>query len=279
MNYSVFSCDLTSLSDVTKDLLTAFLAECGFESFMEEDNKFKAYIQTENLDKEALSETLASNETIFGKIDFSISSIANADWNSTWESTFESVEICDKILVKTPEYKSQNEHQYEILIKPQLAFGSGTHETTSLILQEMLSIDCNDKTIADCGCGTGILGIFASIRGAKSVFAFDYDDNCITNTIANCQLNRISNLSVEQAQLDILQDKNFDIVLANINKNILISNMEYLANSVKKDGIAIMSGFYSEDVDDITKSAQSVGLEYKQSKSSNNWTIIIFTKK
>lgn len=279
MNYSVFSCDLICLSDLTKDLLTAFLAECGFESFMEEDNQFKAYIQTENLDKDALSETLESNEAIFGKIDFSISSIANADWNSTWESSFEFVEICDKILVKTPECKSSNTHQYEILIKPQLAFGSGTHETTSLILQELLQVDCNNKEIADCGCGTGILGIFASMRGAKSVFAFDYDDNCVTNTIANCQLNQISNLSVEQAQLDILQGKNFDIVLANINKNILIDNMQYLANSVRKNGIAILSGFYNEDVDDITKFAQLVGLEHKQSKSNNNWTIIIFTKK
>lgn len=279
MNYSVFSCDLICLSDLTKDLLTAFLAECGFESFMEEDNQFKAYIQTENLDKDALSETLESNEEIFGKIDFSIATIPNEDWNSTWESTFESIQICDEILVKTPEYKSSQTYQYEIVIKPHLSFGSGTHETTSQILQELLHINCKNKTFADCGCGTGILGIFAAIRGAKSVYAFDYDDSCIANTKENCQLNSIENISIEQAKLDSLQGKDFDIVLANINKNILIDNMNYIANSVKTNGLAIMSGFYSEDVDDIKKSAENFNLEYEESKSKNNWTIIIFTKK
>lgn len=279
MNYSVFSCNLACLSDITKDLLTAFLAECGFESFMEENNQFKAYIQTENLDKEALSETLIENESMFGKIEFSISVIKDENWNQVWESTFESVEICDEILVKTPSYTPSKDYHYQIIIKPQLAFGSGTHETTAQILQELLSVDCKGKTCADCGCGTGILGIFASIRGAKSVYAFDYDDSCVANTKDNCQLNNIETISVAQAKLDSLQGKTFDIVLANINKNILIDNMQYIANSTKNQGLAIMSGFYTEDIADITKAAQSFGLEYKESKSQNNWTIIIFTKK
>ena len=278
MEYSEFACDLQCLSDETKDLLTAFLAEVGFESFIEENDMFKAYVQTENIDKQALQETIECAKPLIGEINYTIQNIPSQNWNKEWESTFESAEISNDIIVRIPSYTPQKTYKYEILIEPKMSFGSGTHETTSLIMQTMQQYDFNNKTVADCGCGTGILGIFASILGAKSVFAFDYDSCCVENTKTNMQLNCIGNISIELGKLDLLSNKTFNVVLANINKNILIENMEYLSHSVEHKGTLLLSGFYLEDVADVQKSAEEHGLKFVESKSKNNWTLTIFTR-
>ena len=279
MEYCEFSCDLKALVAEKQELLTVFLSEIGFESFMETDEKYTAYIQSDNFDKQALIETLEEAEPILGKFEYAIVTIPSQDWNTEWESSFQYAQINDEIIVRTPLYQPEKQYKYNIIIDPKMSFGSGTHETTSLILQAMSKMDFKGKSVADCGCGTGILGIFASMLGAKSVLAFDYDSCCVENTSTNIQLNNIANMDVQQAKLDILNGKKFDCILANINKNILIENMEFLANAVNENGTLILSGFYSEDVDEIAKSAKTYNLHKINNESKNNWTITTFKRK
>ncbi len=279
MDYYEFTCDSHCLSVDTQELLTAFLAEIGFESFNEENGQYKAYIQCMLYDAKRLQDMLRQRESCLGTFPYTIEFKASEDWNKQWEDSFTSVEINNDIVIRTPDCKPQKRYLHEILIQPRMAFGSGTHETTSLILQTMRDIDFQRKTVADCGCGTGILGIFASLLGASNVFAFDYDQNSVENARTNVTLNNITNVSIQQATLDVLQNKQFDIVLANINRNVLVENMKFLANAVNNNGLAIMSGFYSEDVAYIQKSAESFGLQFITSKSKNNWTIVTFIRK
>lgn len=279
MEYCEFSCDLKALVAEKQELLTVFLSEIGFESFMETDEKYTAYIQSDNFDKQALIETLGEAEPILGKFEYAIVTIPSQDWNTEWESSFQYAQINDEIIVRAPLYQPEKQYKYNIIIDPKMSFGSGTHETTSLILQAMSKMDFKGKSVADCGCGTGILGIFASMLGAQSVLAFDYDSCCVENTKTNMQLNNVANMNVQQAKLDILNGKKFDCILANINKNILIENMEFLANAVNENGTLILSGFYSEDVDDIAKSASAHNLHNICNESKNNWTITTFKRK
>ena len=279
MEYCEFSCDLKALVAEKQELLTVFLSEIGFESFMETDEKYTAYIQSDNFDKQALIETLEEAEPILGKFEYAIVTIPSQDWNTEWESSFQYAQINDEIIVRAPLYQPEKQYKYNIIIDPKMSFGSGTHETTSLILQAMSKMDFKGKSVADCGCGTGILGIFASMLGAQSVLAFDYDSCCVENTKTNMLLNNVANMNVQQAKLDILNGKKFDCILANINKNILIENMEFLANAVNENGTLILSGFYSEDVDDIAKSASARNLHNIYNESKNNWTITTFKRK
>lgn len=279
MDYCEFTCDLDRLSLENKDILTALLSEIGFESFYEENNVFKAYIQKELYNEQALRETMDSANYFLGNFPYSVQTIQSQNWNSEWEATFECAEVSDSILIRTPQYKPTKSFDYEIVIKPEMSFGSGTHETTSQILQTMSTIDFSGKTVADCGCGTGILGIFASLLGAKQVFAFDYDDCCVSNTLTNMHLNNVGNMDVQLAKLDALSRKKFDVVIANINRNILVSNMNFIANAVNSNGLVVLSGFYTEDVADIQMAAEQYGLQLQSTKSKNNWTITTFIYK
>lgn len=279
MDYCEFNCKSNCLSNESKELLTAFLADCGFESFIEEQDDFKAYIQKEQYNANTLQKAISNAETLLGKIPYSVCEMPSQNWNSTWESTFEYAEISNDILVRIPTFKPTKQYKHEIIIDPKMSFGSGTHETTSQILQTMATLDFSGKTVVDCGCGTGILGIFAKKLGAKSIFAFDYDSCCVENTNTNIKLNECTDFHVELAKLDVLQEKTFDYVIANINRNILIENMQFLAQAVNQNGTAIMSGFYQEDVPAIENTAKSFGLKINEVKSKNNWTIITFTHK
>ena len=278
MDYYEFTCDSHCLSADSQELLTAFLAEIGFESFNEENGLYKAYIQSALYNAKQLQEMLKERESCLGTFPYTINFEASKDWNKQWEDTFTSVEINNDIVIRTPNFTPEKHYIHEILIQPRMAFGSGTHETTSLILQEMSKMDFKGKSVADCGCGTGILGIFASMLGAKSVLAFDYDSCCVENAKTNMQLNNVANMNVQQAKLDILNDKKFDCILANINKNILIENMEFLANAVNENGTLILSGFYSKDVDDIANSVNAYNLHNIYNESKNNWTITTFKR-
>ena len=279
MEYCEFQTAVRELSEEKKDMLTAILSDFGFESFYEENGLYKAYIQQNNFSETTFQTTMSDAEQIIGKIKFSISEIPSANWNQTWENSFDSIRISDEILIKTSTSNNTDIAKYTIVINPRMAFGSGTHETTSLILQAMQNIDFHGKTVADCGCGTGILAIFASMLGAKSVIAFDYDQCSVDNTIENIELNNIHNISVFHSSFEIMENKQFDIVLANITRNILVENMKQITDSLNPNGILIASGFYSDDIDIIRKNAESAGLSFVDSQTKNNWSITTFIHK
>ena len=279
MEYCEFQTETRGLSEEKKDMLTAILSDFGFESFYEENGLYKAYIQQNSFTETAFQTTMSDAERFLGKLQFSIAEIPSTNWNQTWENTFDSVRISDEILIKTSTSNNTDTAKYTIVINPRMAFGSGTHETTSLILQAMKNIDFDGKTVADCGCGTGILAIFASMLGAKNIIAFDYDKCSVDNSIENIELNNIHNISVFHSSFEIMENKKFDIILANITRNILVENIKRLIKSLNSNGILIASGFYSDDIEIIRKNAESTGLTFVGSQTKNNWSITTFIHK
>lgn len=279
MEYCEFQTATRGLSEEKKDMLTAILSDFGFESFYEENGLYKAYIQQNSFTETAFQTTMSDAERFLGKLQFSIAEIPSTNWNQTWENTFDSIRISDEILIKTSTSNNTDTAKHTIVINPRMAFGSGTHETTSLILQAMKDIDFDGKTVADCGCGTGILAIFASMLGAKNIIAFDYDKCSVDNSIENIELNNIHNISVFHSSFEIMGNKKFDIVLANITRNILVENIKRLTKSLNPDGILIASGFYSDDIEIIRKNAEPTGLTFVGSQTKNNWSITTFIHK
>lgn len=279
MEYCEFQTATRGLSEEKKDMLTAILSDFGFESFYEENGLYKAYIQQNSFTETAFQTTMSDAERFLGKLQFSIAEIPSTNWNQTWENTFDSIRISDEILIKTSTSNNTDTAKHTIVINPRMAFGSGTHETTSLILQAMKDIDFDGKTVADCGCGTGILAIFASMLGAKNIIAFDYDKCSVDNSIENIELNNIHNISVFHSSFEIMENKKFDIILANITRNILVENIKRLIKSLNPDGILIASGFYSDDIEIIRKNAESTGLTFVGSQTKNNWSITTFIHK
>ena len=279
MEYCEFQTATRGLSEEKKDMLTAILSDFGFESFYEENGLYKAYIQQNSFTETAFQTTMSDAERFLGKLQFSIAEIPSTNWNQTWENTFDSIRISDEILIKTSTSNNTDIAKHTIVINPRMAFGSGTHETTSLILQAMKDIDFDGKTVADCGCGTGILAIFASMLGAKNIIAFDYDKCSVDNSIENIELNNIHNISVFHSSFEIMENKKFDIILANITRNILVENIKQLTKSLNSNGILIASGFYSDDIEIIRKNAESTGLTFVGSQTKNNWSITTFIHK
>ena len=280
MDYLEFSTNLQGKIPFADEIITAQLAEIGFESFSNEENRiYKAYIQKQDFDQQALTELIKTIEEHLGELNYTITELETVNWNAEWEAQFSPVEINTDILIKAPFHAIENEQnfRYVIEIEPKMSFGTGHHETTCLTLQTMLDLDFTGKTVADCGCGTGVLAIAALKMGAQSAYAFDYDPLCYENTLENKIRNNVENLTIEQGDLSLLERKTFDIVLANINRNILAHNMHYLAKSLKPNGILVLSGFYEHDIDFLLEKTAQFSLTYQSHKTQNKWTAILLT--
>ncbi|MDR1762267.1 MAG: 50S ribosomal protein L11 methyltransferase, partial [Bacteroidales bacterium] len=240
-----------------------------------------AYIQKQDFDQQLLTELIGNIEEHLGKLTYTITELETVNWNAEWEAQFEPVEIDASILIKAPFHTIADEQKFRYLIEiePKMSFGTGHHETTCLMLQTMLNMDFIGKTVADCGCGTGVLAIAALYMGAQSAYAFDYDPLCYDNTLENKARNNAENLIVEQGDVSLLEGKSFDIVLANINRNILAHNMHYLAATLKPNGFLVLSGFYEHDIDFLLEKTSQFGLNYCSHKTKNNWTAVLMNNK
>lgn len=278
MDYLEFSTNLQGKIPFADEILTAQLAEIGFESFSNEENRvYKAYIQKQDFDKQQLTKLIENIEEHLGTLHYTVLELETINWNAEWEAQFEPVEINSDILIKAPFHAIADEQKfrYVIEIEPKMSFGTGHHETTSLVLQTMLNLDFTNKTVADCGCGTGVLAIAALQMGAQSAYAFDYDPLCYENTLENKVRNNAKNLIIEQGDLSLLEGKSFDIVLANINRNILAHNMHYLAHALNPCGLLILSGFYEHDINFLLEKTAQFRLNYQSHKTENKWTSVL----
>ena len=279
MNYIEFNTDLQGKLPFANDVITAQLAEIGFESFTSEGRKYQAYIQEPLFNQEQLNGAVILIEEIIGAIEYATTTIIAKNWNAEWESQFEPVTVDNSIIICAPFHTlDTSAFTYDIIIEPKMSFGTGHHETTFLVLQSMLNIDFKGKTVVDCGCGTGVLGIAASLMGASQVFGFDYDPLCYENTIENIEKNKITNMDVALGGVDIISGKKFDIILANINRNILVQNMHFFAQSLPVGGSLIMSGFYEKDVEIVKKQSLENDLKFVSFNSKNNWSTILIQK-
>ena len=260
-----------------REILTYRLGEVDFESFTEEDYGLKAYIQESLYNKEAIEE-IVSELNALTSISFTSNLIQDENWNKTWEENFDPIYVEDKCVIRAPFHSIEKDFDYDIIIEPQMSFGTGHHETTYLIVKSLLELELSNKRLLDMGCGTGVLAILAEKLGAKSIQAIDIDEWAYNNTLQNIELNNSKEITPFLGGAKLISKDPFDVIIANINKNILIKDMECYAKSLKLNGYLLLSGFFTTDVNDLTKVANSLGMEVVSQIEKNTWAVLKLIK-
>lgn len=280
MDYIELSFSINPFNEEIADIIIAELSEIDFESFTTDDEILKAYIQEDLFDIEKINESMIINNLKENfDISFSSQKIVSKDWNAEWESNFKPLLIDDKVYIRASFHEKNPACKYDIVIDPKMSFGTGHHSTTSMMVRYILESDIENKNILDMGCGTSLLGIFASIRGAEKVTGIDIDEWAYNNSLENIELNNIKNLNVLQGDAGSLKNmESFDLILANINRNILLNDMDKYVDVLKTKGELIMSGFYTEDLPMIEEKAKELGMKYVSHKTDLNWVGVKFIK-
>lgn len=280
MEYKKIVVELTPYNETVAEIMMAQMGEHGFESFCETEVGFEGYVPSKLFDAECMK----SIDTVVEGVSFSWSEevIPDQDWNKEWEENFfKPIVVDDKCLIRSSFHEKMVDAEYEVIINPQMAFGTGHHETTCLMIRFILEMDFVGREVLDMGCGTGILGILTSMKGAKRVLGVDIDEWCYNNTMDNLSLNNIENMDAKVGGAEVLSEvkRCFDVVLANINRNILLADMDRYVGVLNDNGRLVLSGFYQEDKGMIEEKATQLGLVKEGERVENNWTAMMFAKK
>lgn len=255
-----------------KEILIAQLAEAGYEGFEETDSGLDAFINKKDFDKSLLHEISYKYQT-----PYTSEKIAATNWNKIWESNFEPVIVEDYVAVRADFHKPINNTKFEIVITPKMSFGTGHHATTYMMIELMQGIDFTNSSVLDFGTGTGILAILAEKSGAEKVNAIDNDDWSIANAEENFKKNACEKIVLKKAE-DASSELKFDIILANINKNVILQNLNLLTDQLKQGGLLLLSGFLETDKNDILKGAKLLNLNMQKTLIRNNWIAIQLSK-
>ena len=276
MDYYKIDINIVPFEEWLRDVLVAQLGEIGFDSFVELENGIEAYIPTsvfKDTDLEFVFDSFKDDFTFTAMKQL----IKSQNWNKVWEKNyFKPLVIRDECVIRAPFHTDYPRAKYEIVIEPNMAFGTGNHETTSMMLEYILENDFKNKTVLDMGCGTGILGILASMKGAEKVTAIDIDEWSFNRTKENSALNQIKNIEVKQGDANLLEDENYDIIFANIQRNVILSDLQVYVKCLNKNGKIFLSGFYTDDIQAIKEKAESQGLNDNGFKNKNNWVALCF---
>jgi len=255
--------------ELGSEILVAELGELPFESFIESDLGIVAYIQKQFWTENILQDLHILSSPEF-QISYTIEEIDQVNWNEEWEKNFEAIEVDGVCHVRAP-FHPKNDVKYDIVIEPKMSFGTGHHETTHMMIQHLLETNVTGKKTLDMGCGTAILAILAEMKGAHPIDAIDIDNWCYLNSIENAARNNCNQITVYEGDADLLKDKKYDLIIANINRNILLNDMQTYVDCLNKEGILLLSGFYNEDIPFIDASCTEKGLTYVKKFERNNW--------
>lgn len=278
MNYIEVKFVCTPNNEIVNSILSNDLGEIGFESFVDSSLGIDGYVQEQLFDEDRIKLVIASLP-IEADIVYTYSTIQDQDWNEEWEKNyFAPLNIDNRCVIQSTFHKVSIPCEYNIFIDPKMAFGTGHHQTTELMIREILKEDFAGKSVLDMGCGTAILGILASMRGANPVMAIDIDQWAYDNAMENLQLNRIDNISVKIGGAELLGFETYDIILANINRNILLNDIHRYVSVLNKGGVLYMSGFYTEDIAAIKEECEKFGLNFAYNTEKDNWTAVRFIK-
>lgn len=263
-------------SEPGTEILIAELGFMGFESFVENDNGVTAYIQKEDWNISILDTISVLNSEEFA-ISFSKKEIEQTNWNREWEKNFEPIQVDDLVSIRAPFHENPN-LKYDIVIEPKMSFGTGHHETTHMMVQHLIDLDLENKSTLDMGCGTGILAIFAEMKGAKPLDGIDIDNWCYLNSVENAERNNCKYISFYEGDASLLTNQKYDVIIANINRNILLNDMATYTRCLNKNGILLLSGFYKEDIVTIDQEVSSHGLTIQNTLERNNWVSLKYLK-
>jgi ribosomal protein L11 methyltransferase len=256
------------------EILVAELGDAGFESFVETEEGVSAYIQKEDWNEAILEDIQILNSTEF-EIAYSFSEIEQVNWNEEWEKNFNPITVDGLCTVRAPFHEKPNT-KFDIIIEPKMSFGTGHHETTHMMIQHLLKTDFTNKSVLDMGCGTGVLAILAEKKGAKPIDAIDYDNWCYLNSLENVERNHCSHITVIEGDASALTGRRYDVIIANINRNILLNDMHAYVSSLNKNGILFLSGFYNDDIPVIQSECEKHKLKFEEKLERNNWVALKF---
>ena len=283
MKYLEFTFTLTPSDDTAQDVLAGVLADAGFDSFVHEEGglaPLKAYVRKDAFSPAALEAALAAYPMPGVTVAYTQAEAEDKDWNEEWERNYYSPLVVDgRCVVASTFHKDVPEAEYRITIDPRMSFGTGHHATTSQMISELLRADVAGKTVLDMGCGTSILAILARMRGAARCVAVDNDEWCVSNSQENVALNHVDGIDIRLGDASLLAGLGpFDIVVANINRNILLADMAAYVARMTPGALLFMSGFYEEDVPAIRAEAERLGLTFGHARSQNRWACAVFAK-
>jgi ribosomal protein L11 methyltransferase len=258
------------------EILIAELGHVGFESFVENDNGVTAYIQKQEWNSKILDDLYILDSNEF-KIKYSHHEVIQTNWNKEWEKNFKPIQVDGQVSVRAPFHENPS-LKFDIVIEPKMSFGTGHHETTHMMIQHLLALDLKNKKVLDMGCGTGILAIFAEMKGAQPTDAIDIDNWCYQNSIENVQRNACKHITVLEGDSSLLKGKKYDVIIANINRNILLSDMKIYTDSLDQEGTLLLSGFYKDDMVVIESEVIKYGLVLDKMIQKNNWVALKYLK-
>ncbi len=276
MIYTQISFKLNPDTTENREILVAMLSDLPFESFDESEEQVMGYIPGETANRKEIEEVTTL-------LPFSVvtesETIPDKNWNEVWEKNyFKPLLIGNRCLVRAPFHTDYEPAEFELVIEPKMAFGTGNHETTTLVAEQILNMDLAGKTVLDMGCGTGILGMLASLKGAKSVTAIDIDSWSFESTVENARLNNIFNLEAQLGDVRLLGTETFEIIFANIHKNVIVNDLPIYESVLQSGGKIYLSGFYTQDMPDVKAKAESLGLIENGYQEKNNWVVYTFEK-
>lgn len=256
------------------EILIAELGYAGFESFVETEEGVTAYIQKEEWNENILEDIQILNSDEFD-ISYTHEDIEQTNWNAEWEKNFNPIVVDNVCAVRAP-FHEKFDTEYDIIIEPKMSFGTGHHETTHMMIQHILQNDFKNKSVLDMGCGTAVLAILAEMKGAKPIDAIDIDNWCYLNSLENVERNNCNHISVYEGDASLLKDKHYDIIIANINRNILLQDIATYAKCLNANGSLFLSGFYEDDIPLIEKECNAHNLEHTKTLKRNNWVALHF---
>ena len=258
------------------EILIAELGEKAFESFTETENGISAFVQKNLWDEMILDDIQILQSKEFA-IAYTFEEIEQVNWNEEWEKNFDPIDVDGKCHVRAP-FHPKTDAEFDIIIEPKMSFGTGHHETTHMMIQHLLEMDVTGLKTLDMGCGTAILAILAEMKGAQPTDAIDIDNWCYLNSVENAERNNCKYITVYEGEAALLEGKNYDLIIANINRNILLNDMAVYVQSLNHNGTLLLSGFYEEDIPFIDASCQEQGLKYINKLQRNDWVSLKYTK-
>ena len=257
------------------EILIAELGSLGFESFVENEDGVTAYILKEEFNENMLTEVRILDSDEF-KISYSSSEIQQVNWNEEWGKNFQPIVVDDICSVRAP-FHPKPETEFDIVIEPKMSFGTGHHATTHMMIQFILKNEWKGKSVLDMGCGTGVLAILSAQKGANPVEAIDIDNWCYLNSLENIERNNVPEISVKEGGAELLGEKKYDVIIANINRNILLNDMQKYVSVLQPDGDLYLSGFYKEDIPIIQEACEKLGLKFQENLEKDKWVAVKFS--